>query len=124
MEDMAMEKALFRFGLTVCANAIAQDVPPIKTFTGYSFPGVNSPTNVDEFNTDDGSRKLIVSFGRWLGAVSYTTFMTAVNAMSPTAVPTRTTASQTAFVVSLGGSYQKASAYDVGRLGGLKQDNQ
>ena len=91
---MAMEKALFRFGLTVCANAIAQDVPPIKTFTGYSFPGVNSPTNVHAFSANDGSRKLIVNFGRWLGAVSYTTFMTAVNAISPTAVPTRTTASR------------------------------
>ena len=72
-----MKKGLFRFGLTDCTSALAQDILRLKTFTGYCFPGVNSPTNVPAFSTNDGSRKHIVNFGRWFGAVSYTTFMIA-----------------------------------------------
>jgi opacity protein-like surface antigen len=50
--------------------AVAQDVPKVETFIGYTYLRVNSATNVPAFSANGGGGQFVVNFGKWIGAVA------------------------------------------------------
>ena len=63
-----------RFGaIVVCLAsatlAVAQDVPKMESFLGYTYVRFNSATNVPAFSANGGSGQFAYNFNRWLGGV-------------------------------------------------------
>lgn len=50
--------------------AVAQDVPKVETFLGYTYTRANSASDVPAFSANGGSGQFVANFGRWLSGVA------------------------------------------------------
>jgi opacity protein-like surface antigen len=62
--------ALVGIGLIFAVVAVAQDIPKVETFVGFTYNRVNSATNVPAFSANGGGGQFVVNFGKWVGAVA------------------------------------------------------
>jgi opacity protein-like surface antigen len=65
-KDVAVTAAVVLSAMT----ALAQDVPRVETFAGFTYLRANSATNVPAFSANGGGGQVVVNFSKWIGAVA------------------------------------------------------
>lgn len=72
-----MKKVVFGIFLLFTVSALAQDLPRVETYLGYTFVRVNSGINVPAFSANGGMAEIAFNFNKWFAAVG--SFPTAHN---------------------------------------------
>ena len=64
-----MKKVVFGIFLLFAVSALAQELPRVETYLGYTFVRVNSAINVPAFSANGGMGEIAFNFSKWFAGV-------------------------------------------------------
>lgn len=64
-----MKKVVLGIFLLFAMSALAQELPRVETYLGYTFVRVNSAINVPAFSANGGMGEIAFNFNKWFAAV-------------------------------------------------------
>lgn len=64
-----MKKVVFGIFLLFAVSALAQELPRVETYLGYTFVRVNSAINVPAFSANGGMGEIAFNFNKWFAGV-------------------------------------------------------